>query len=345
MLPTLRRPTLGHGRVGSRFLVVVMVAALTIGCVADTTSGPGAAVATVGSGGVTASGPNPSNGPIAVIVAVGGERHRRPRPGPSSPPRNPRVSVPVLYYHRVQALPDDYATLTAARKERFTRYDIIPAAFAAQLDWLLANGYTTILPRDLTAHWDHGAPLPAKPVILTFDDGSHDWITNVLPMLQARGMVAEFYLTLDAIAHGNVTWKQARRLIAAGNGVGAHDVHHVQLAAIGGGHPDASPEAMAYEVGGARRTIGQNTGVYPDSMAYVGGGFDAAMIKAVRDAGYSSARSIMRGIATDPPERWKLPVVRIDAHDDVSDMLHGVMVPGLPIFTKRMGGVRDHTPY
>ena len=164
-------------------------------------------------------------------------------------------------------------------------------------------------------------------------------------MLQARGMVAEFYLTLDAIEHGNVTWKQVRRLLAAGNGVGAHDVHHVQLVAFGNGHPDASPETMAAEVGGARQIIGQHTGVYPDSMAYVGGGFDAALMQAVRDAGYTSARSILRGIATDPPERYKLPVVRIAVHDDVTDLLHGVVVPGLPTFTARMQGVSDKSPY
>ena len=53
-------------------------------------------------------------------------------------------------------------------------------------------------------------------------------------------MVAEFYLTLDAIKNGNLTWKQVRRLAAAGNGIGAHDVHHVQLAALGPGRARAS---------------------------------------------------------------------------------------------------------
>ena len=97
-------------------------------------------------------------------------------------------------------------------------YNVLPTAFAAQLDWLRDHGYTTILPRDLAAHWDRGAPLPARPVIITFDDGSRDWLTTVRPMLKQRGMVAEFYLTLDAIKHGNVTWDGVRRLAAAGNG-------------------------------------------------------------------------------------------------------------------------------
>jgi hypothetical protein len=116
------------------------------------------------------------------------------------------------------------------------------------------------------------------------------------------------------------------------------------LAAFHNGHPDASPATMAAEVGGARQTIGQHTGVYPDSMAYVGGGFDAALVQAARAAGYTSARSILRGIATDPPERYKLPVVRIGVHDDIVDALHGIIAPGLPTFEKRMRGVSDKAP-
>ena len=346
MLLTARRLSLGRGRVGRRLLVGITVAAVSIGCVADTWSaaaiapGPLTQVAAPAAP-VTPSQPVASSG---LSTPIGGWLHRRAPPGPLGPPVNTHVSVPILYYHRIQALPSDYPGWSAAHKKQFMTYDVIPAAFAAQLDWLKGHGYTTILPRDLTAFWDHGVPLPERPVIITFDDGSHDWMTTVLPMLQARGMVAEFYVTLDAVANGNVTWRQLRRLIDAGNGVGAHDVHHVQLAAFHNGHADASRASMAYEVGGARETIGQHTGIYPDSMAYVGGGFNAALVQAARDAGYSSARSILRGIATDPPERYKLPVVRIGVHDDVVDALHGVIVPGLPTFEKRMHGVSDKAP-
>src|SRR5450759_4590460 len=53
-------------------------------------------------------------------------------------------------------------------------------------DWLEAHGYTTILPRDLAEHWDRGVPLPARCVILTFDDGYPEWVSTVLPLLDAE---------------------------------------------------------------------------------------------------------------------------------------------------------------
>ncbi len=278
----------------------------------------------------------------------GGSSHPSTAPGASPAggsssqrPLGPAGSVPILYYHRIEAVPADYPTWTKARQAAFIDYDVIPAAFAAQLDWLVANGYTAILPGDLAAHWDNNAPLPAKPVILTFDDGWHDWVTNVLPMLQAHGMKAEFYLTLTAIGDGNITWPEVQALAAAGEGIGAHDVHHVQLAELGAGKPDASPATMWAEVHGARQAIFSHIGVYPDSMAYVGGGFSPTLEALVEQAGYTTARSIRRGILQTKALRYELHVVRIGPYDDITSRSAWTVDPALPVFTARMQGVSD----
>jgi peptidoglycan/xylan/chitin deacetylase (PgdA/CDA1 family) len=263
---------------------------------------------------------------------------------PADLPPIPAGAVPILYYHRVEAPPPDYATWTKAQQAAFIDYDVIPSAFAAQLDWLSANGYTTILPRDLAAHWDNGGQLPTKPVILTFDDGWHDWVSTVLPMLQARGMRAEFYLTLDAIADGNITWPEVQALSDAGEGIGAHDVHHVQLAELGAGKPDASPATMWAEVNGARQVIGSHIGVFPDSMAYVGGGFSPELEALAEQAGYTTARSIRRGIVQTIETRFELHVVRIGPYDDVTNRLTWTIDPALPTFIARMHGVSDLAP-
>ena len=240
-----------------------------------------------------AATPSPSPEPVPpspdpTPTPSSGRRRRASSPSPTCPV--PPARIPVLYYHRLQPLPADYATWSKAKRRSFTTYDTLPKVFAAQLDWLQDHGYTTILPRDLAAHWDDRSKLPARPVIITFDDGSRDWVTRAMPMLKKRGMVAEFYLTLQAIDHGNLTWDEVRELAAAGNGIGAHDVHHVQLTAFGTGRKPASPAVMWAEVNGARQTIGDHIGVYPDSMAYVGGGYDATLQRLVEQAGYTTAR-------------------------------------------------------
>ena len=279
-----------------------------------------------------------SAGPVATAPANAAVS---PSAAPSQLPPIPAGAVPILYYHRVEAPPPEFPTWTRARQAAFLAYDAIPAAFAAQLDWLSANGFTTILPRDLAAHWDHGTVLPPQPVILTFDDGFHDWITTVLPLLRSHAMVAEFYVTGTAIADRNISWREVRLLAAAGDGIGAHDVHHVQLAGLGAHHSPAPAVTMWAEVTGMRTLITREVGTAPDSMAYVGGGFDPTLEALVRKAGYSTARSILRGIVQTSARRFELRVVRIGVHDDVLDPLTGALVPGLPTFAARMHGVSD----
>ena len=187
------------------------------------------------------------------------------------------TSVPILYYHRVQPVPADFSKWTKARQRRFLQYDAIPAAFVAQLDWLVSERVHDDPSGDLAAHWDDGKPLPPKPVIITFDDGSRSWTKRVMPELRERGMVAEFYLTLDAIKVDAIDWGDIRALVAAGNGIGAHDVHHVQIAGLPGKRTTSVP-VMWKEINDIRAVILAHTGVAPDSMAYVGGGYDDTLM-------------------------------------------------------------------
>ncbi len=340
--------------VSTRLLAIVAVVACVAGCAS---SGQAGAAATIPIQHRSVARPaSPSASPRIIAAAIPSLIPGPPTVMPTAPPtvtptappgtpaatlpRIPSGAIPILYFHRVQAVPHDFATWTKQRQRAFLTYDDLPAAFSAQLDWLASHGYSTILPGDLAAHWDHGTPLPARPVILTFDDGSSSWARTVLPALQARGMVAEFYLTLDAIRSGSITWPQVVQLARAGNGIGAHDVHHVQLAGIRG-HAPASSAVMWSEITRVRGIIAAHVGVAPDSMAYVGGGFDATLISLVQRAGYTTARGIVRGIVQTTARRFDLRVVRIGWHDDVRDPVSEALSPGLPTFTARMHGVSD----
>lgn len=266
-----------------------------------------------------------------------------PTTAPSSPATFPPLRdgvVPILYLHRVEAPPPGFSLWPVEQQQSFLAYDVLPSAFAAQLDWLASHGYTTILPRDLASHWDEGTGLPPRPVIISLDDGFPSWNRTVLPMLQAHHMVAEFYLTIDAIALGRLTWDDVRALARAGNGIGAHDLHHIQLAGLGPDKSPASTSEMWEEIHDARALIGEEVGTPPDSMAYVGGGFDATLESLVQQAGYTTARSILRGIDQTLGQRFTLRVVRVGVRDDVVDVVTGELVPGLPVFRAKLVGTR-----
>ena len=345
------------------------VRSITLVAIALTLSACGAAEP---SGGVRASGafptagafPTPAQGSAAttpVATASEGEtavgsgapaepsgappEYRGPWPVPrwcqpdaAGVPDHGDVRLPILYYHRSQQPPPDFSSWSAARRADFITYDTLPGALALQLDWLSRNGYTTILPADLADHWSHGCRLPMRPVILTFDDGSPDWLTTILPLLRAHGMVAEFYVTLEAIARRTISWADVQTLATNGMGIGAHDVHHVQLAMRGPHRPPADEATMRAEVDGARQAIEEHIGVAPDSMAYVGGGFNPTLVGLVDMTGYQTARSVLHGLIQRWSDRLTLRVVRIGPYDDVTDRQSWSVDPGVPLFAAKVSG-------
>lgn len=291
------------------------------------------------------SSPPASAGPIPAL------EHLWPLAIPPAPPAIPPrlislpipgqpLTLPVLYMHQVVPIPPDIASWAEGTRAGYLRQSVTACAFAAQMDWLMARGYHTVLPRDVVAFWDQGAALPANPIILTFDDGSPDWYTTILPILRSHGFVAEFYVTLEHIGSA-ISWNQLGEMASVGMGIGAHDVNHVQL--TGGRIVPASPEVMRYQVGEAKHVLEANLGVVVDSMAYVGGGYDAELMSIVQGAGYTSARAINRGTWQEPGARFRLRVSRINVWDDLvggtlDSAINCVLDPAMSTFESRVTG-------
>ncbi len=91
------------------------------------------------------------------------------------------VQLPILMYH----------ALVSESKYQNT-YFIDPDIFASDLQYLKENGYTTVTVSDLIAYVNNEAPLPEKPVMLTFDDGYYNNYLYAYPLLKENGMKAVF---------------------------------------------------------------------------------------------------------------------------------------------------------
>jgi len=69
-----------------------------------------------------------------------------------------------------------------------------PESFADQLDWMA--GHFDVVGMDDVLEWlDGEAELPARPALITFDDGYQDNLEIAAPLLAARGMPATLFLT------------------------------------------------------------------------------------------------------------------------------------------------------
>lgn len=108
--------------------------------------------------------------------------------------------VPILTYHRISDTDDNPQTLKVAD-------------FEAQIKYLKDNGYTFIMPDDLLDAWASGKTLPAKPVVITFDDGHEEIYKNVFPILQKYNLRATVFLVTDHVGMPEyLSWDVIRAL-------------------------------------------------------------------------------------------------------------------------------------
>ena len=128
---------------------------------------------------------------------------------------------PILEYHQVT---DEVLDPV------FEVYNVPPDEFAAQLDFLQAEGYTTITLQDFMRAVHGKTTLPEKPIVLTFDDGYADNYTTMLPILEAHKMTAVVYVITNEIGHaGYMTLEQVKDMQRRGVEIGSHTADHVPL--------------------------------------------------------------------------------------------------------------------
>ena len=130
---------------------------------------------------------------------------------------------PILEYHTVTETP----TLDSEI------YNVPPAEFSAQLDYLQENGYTTITLQDFMRAKHGKQTLPDKPIILTFDDGYEDNFTEMLPILEAHNMTAVVYVITNFIGkEGYLNFEQLAQMQRRGIEIGSHSADHIPLTKV-----------------------------------------------------------------------------------------------------------------
>jgi peptidoglycan/xylan/chitin deacetylase (PgdA/CDA1 family) len=188
---------------------------------------------------------------------------------------------------------------------------VSPPDFERQMAWLGAHGYRAVTLRRLYDSWRRGSPLPARPVVLSFDDGYRSQYTVALPILRARHWPGVLNLTVH---HEDDFWglppPLVRRLIDAGWEIDSHTLTHPDLTAL-----DAA--ALQHEVAGSRETLRQQFGVPVDFFCYPSGRFDARVVAVVKAAGYLGATTTEYGLAR-PRDVYRLARVRVNGGDGVA---------------------------
>ena len=141
--------------------------------------------------------------------------------------------------------------------------------------------------------------LPAKPVVLTFDDGYRDFYTDVFPLLKTYGTKATVYVIPGFLNGSNYLTDAQLQEIAGDNTIeiAAHTVHHVWLKNM----PREKAQQEIVESKTALETAIHKPVV---SFAYPYGAFDEQAISLVKQAGFSTAVSTIPGVTIDQADRF-----------------------------------------
>jgi peptidoglycan/xylan/chitin deacetylase (PgdA/CDA1 family) len=247
------------------------------------------------------------------------QRPVRPSPAPAvqvstQPIARPTVTsarVPILMYHHIADAPPD---ADAVRRD----LSVSPAAFARQLDYLMAQGYRTISLGELADHLSAGAPLPGKPIILTFDDGYDDNFTHAYPALRARNLAATFFVLTDFVGQaGYMTWPQVVAMNQGGQSIGAHGRTHWDLSVLG-------PGDTAWQTAGSKAVLEEKLGRAVDFYCYPSGRYTAQTVSILAGNGYRGAVSTANGATQRADGLFDLQRIRIRGSDTLEQFANKV---------------------
>lgn len=222
-----------------------------------------------------------------------------------------RLRVPILMYHYVSEPPED--------ADRYRRdLSVTPEQLDAQLGWLRDHDYTVVSLEDVARALHAGTRLPARPIVLTFDDGYADAYQHAFPLLKKHGVTATFFVVTEWIDEGRagyLTWDQAREMAAAGMSIQSHSRTHPDLSR------GCDHDCLVYQVLGSVQTIEAEIGVRPRFFCYPSGRYSGEVMAVLQQVGIVGAVTTQGGTLHVSERPLQLARVRVRGTTDLGDFV------------------------
>jgi peptidoglycan/xylan/chitin deacetylase (PgdA/CDA1 family) len=220
-----------------------------------------------------------------------------------------RIRVPILMYHYVSPLPPNVDDI---RRD----LTVLPDVFERQLVYLADEGYETISLYQLYDALMNGAPLPPKPIVLTFDDGYIDHYAYVFPALRRHNMIGTFFIITgraDSDDPAYMSWAQINEMAQAGMSMEPHTKYHRSLS-------ERDRDFLIYEMLGSRESIIAHTKGEGRMLAYPAGEYDANTLQIADEIDFWLAVTTRPGMQQVSTSRLELSRVRVSYNTRVSGL-------------------------
>ncbi len=131
-----------------------------------------------------------------------------------------RKEIPVLCYHNIR----DHRP---GERESIKVYTVEPHAFRAQMKMLADSGYKTITPDEYYAYLTQGAAIPAKPVMISFDDTDEEQYSIGAKEMEKYGFRGVYFIMTISIGRPRYMSKeQIKDLSDKGHVIATHTWDH-----------------------------------------------------------------------------------------------------------------------
>ena len=181
--------------------------------------------------------------------------------------------VSVLMYHMIGDEQGNAAIMTEAN-------------LRIQMNYLRDHGYHPITMQELYDYITKGAPLPEKPVCITFDDGYLDSYTIVYPLMKEYGFPWTLFLITDDVGkpYNRMTWDQLKEMANShAVTIASHTLSHPKL------HNLATRAEKEKEIVEANKALKYQLGIDNVWLAYPYGDYDDEVIDICKKAGIKMA--------------------------------------------------------
>ena len=186
--------------------------------------------------------------------------------------------MPILVYHELGNPP---------ASEPYPGLYVSDSDFIAEMQWLHSHGWQAVTLDEMMRAWYHGGALPAKPIVITFDNGYPPQVTFAPSVMSKYGWPG----VLNEITAGHLHNDQIESVLKLGWEVDSHSVTHPDLTT-------ATPDELRYQVVASRSFLRRTFHVPVNSFCYPSSQYNSAVIAAVKAAGYTNAVTENSGYAT-----------------------------------------------
>jgi len=220
-------------------------------------------------------------GAVSFVFYVYAQEHRPDR-------------IPALLYHRLIAKDRLDRGEIHTTERSYVAFDTF---FAAQMQALHDAGFTTLDLDDYLRIRRGEAARPARPILVTFDDGFRSVYLHAFPVLRRLGMKATVFMTPDrssanftknAPLDGPLSDADLREMQAAGVAIESHGMTHRYLT-------DLEPDTIRWELAESRRVLESALGKPVRYLAIPSGAYNGTIRRLAQETGYAAVFSMGKG--------------------------------------------------